>query len=81
VRAVSSQVLGVTDARDLYLGDRFGDSVPFAGKQSVVVIEARVKSPKFEADGEQYELHDGMVGTAEVQLASKSVLETLVPGL
>ncbi len=80
VRAVSQQVLGVTDAKDLYLGDRFGDSVPL-GKQSVVVVEARVKSPAFESDGERYELHDGMVGTAEIQLASKTVLETLVPDL
>ncbi|HUJ59390.1 MAG TPA: HlyD family efflux transporter periplasmic adaptor subunit [Kofleriaceae bacterium] len=79
VRAVSSQVLGPSEARDLYLGDRFGDSVPL--QQGVVVVEARIKSPTFVSDGERYELHDGMLGTAEVELASKSVVETLAPGL
>ncbi|MGE5180781.1 MAG: biotin/lipoyl-binding protein [Acidobacteriota bacterium] len=79
VRAVSAEVLGPSDARDRYLGDRLGDSVQLHG--TVVVVEARIKSPKFESEGETYELHDGMVGVAEVQLASKSVLETLLPGL
>lgn len=79
VRAVSAEVLGPNDARDRYLGDRLGDSVQLHG--TVVVVEARIASPKFEADGETYELHDGMVGEAEVQLASKSVLETLLPGI
>ncbi len=79
VRAVSAEVLGASDARERYLGDRLGDSVQLKG--TVVVVEARIASPKFQADGETYELHDGMLGMAEVQLASKSVLETLLPGL
>ncbi len=79
VRAVSQQVLGANDARQLYLGDRLGESVQLHG--NVVVVEARIKSGKFTSDGETYELHDGMVGVAEVQLASKSVLQTLWPGL
>ena len=79
VRAVSADVLGPGDARERYLGDRLGDSVPLQGP--VVVVEARLASAKFEADGQTYDLHDGMVGVAEVQLESRSVLETLIPGL
>jgi len=78
VRAISQAVLGANDARQLYLGDRLGDSVQLHG--NVVVVEARITSAKFSSEGETYELHDGMVGVAEVQLASKSVFETLMPG-
>ena len=57
----------------------FKDSVPIAGQ--VVVVEARLASPTFVSDGKTYQLHDGMIGVAEVELESRSVLETLVPGL
>jgi len=79
VRAISQEVLGASDARERYLGDRLGDSVQLHG--TVVVVEAHIPSGKFVSEGETYELHDGMVGVAEVQLASKSVLQTLLPGL
>lgn len=77
VRAVSSEVLGAAEARARYLGERLGDSVPITG--TVVVVEARLASPVFEAEGQRYQLHDGMLGIAEVQLESRSVLETLIP--
>jgi membrane fusion protein (multidrug efflux system) len=79
VIAVSSDVLGPNDARTRYLGERLGESLPIQG--SVVVVEALLSSPSFEADGERYQLHDGMIGTAEIRLGSRSVLETLIPGL
>jgi biotin carboxyl carrier protein/CheY-like chemotaxis protein len=79
VKAISAEALGANDARDRFLGDRLGDSVQLHG--TVVVVEARINSAAFKSDGETYELHDGMVGVAEVQLASKSVFETLLPGL
>ncbi|HUS32512.1 MAG TPA: HlyD family efflux transporter periplasmic adaptor subunit [Kofleriaceae bacterium] len=78
VRAISSDVIGSADAKARYLGDRLGDSLPISG--TVVVVEAQL--PKtFEADGQRFDLHDGMVGTSEVQLDSKTVLETAMPGL
>lgn len=77
--AAVSEPKGAADARDLYLGERFKDAVPIAGQ--VVVVEARLASPTFESDGKTYQLHDGMIGVAEVELESRSVLETLVPGL
>jgi hypothetical protein len=78
VRAISNDALGATDAKARYLGDRLGDSVAIRG--SVVVVEGTL--PKtFESDDQTYELHDGMIGLAEVELESKSVLETAIPGL
>ena len=76
VRAISAEVMGVADARARYLGARLGDSVPLAG--SVVVVEAQLPAT-FDADGQRYDLHDGMVGHGEVQLESRTVLETILP--
>lgn len=78
VRAIS-EVIGAAEARARFLSDRLGDSVPLTG--TVVVVEGRVSSPTFEADGETFQLHDGMIGQAEVQLQSRSVLESVIPGL
>jgi hypothetical protein len=74
-----SEVLGATEARARFLGDRLGDSLPLTG--TVVVVEARLTSPEFTADGETFQLHDGMIGLAEVRMQSRSLLESLIPGL
>jgi multidrug efflux pump subunit AcrA (membrane-fusion protein) len=79
VRAVSTEVLGAAEAKEQFLGGRFGDAIPVNG--SVVVVEAVLAETSFVSDGEQYDLHDGMAGRVEVQLDSKSVLETLIPGV
>jgi multidrug efflux pump subunit AcrA (membrane-fusion protein)/CheY-like chemotaxis protein len=78
VRAIS-EVIGAADARARFLSDRLGDSVPLTG--TVVVVEGRLSSSTFEADGETFQLHDGIIGQAEVQLQSRSVLESVIPGL
>jgi membrane fusion protein, multidrug efflux system len=78
VRAIS-EVLGAAEARARFLGGRLGDSLPLAG--TVVAVEARLTSPEFEADGERFQLHDGMIGRVEVQMQSRSLLESLIPGL
>jgi multidrug efflux pump subunit AcrA (membrane-fusion protein) len=78
VRAIS-EVLGAAEARARFLGSRLGDSLPLTG--TVVVVEARLGSATFEADGETFQLHDGMIGQAEVQMQSRSLLESLIPGL
>jgi multidrug resistance efflux pump len=78
VRAISD-VLPAGEARGLYLGDRAqADSLPLSG--TVVVVEGILATAEFEADGQTYTLSDGMIGRAEVQLASHSVLESLLPG-
>ena len=74
-----SDVLGGEEARAQYLRDRLADSLPIQG--TVVVVQAMLRTAKFESDGEVYELHDGMLGRAEIQLESRSVLESMIPGL
>lgn len=78
VRAIS-EVIGAAEARARFVSDRLGDSVPLTG--TVVVVEGRLSSPTFEADGETFQLHDGIIGHAEVRLQSRSVLESVIPGL
>jgi biotin carboxyl carrier protein len=78
VRAIS-EVLGAAEARARFLGERLGDSLPLTG--TVVVVEGRLTTPEFEADGEKFQLHDGMIGIAEVQMQSRSLLHSLIPGL
>jgi membrane fusion protein (multidrug efflux system) len=79
VRAVSSEVLGAAEARARYLGDRLGDSLPLSG--TVVVVEAQLTTPEFKSDGQKFQLHDGMIGVAEIKLESRSILESIIPGL
>ncbi|MEO7732605.1 MAG: HlyD family efflux transporter periplasmic adaptor subunit, partial [Kofleriaceae bacterium] len=74
-----SEVTSASEARARFLGDRLGDNLPLAG--AIVVVEARLTSPEFEADGEQLQLYDGMIGVAEVQMQSSSLLQSLIPGL
>jgi len=76
VRAIS-EVLGAAEARAQFLSNRLGDSLPLSGP--IVVVEARLTSPEFEADGETYRLHDGMIGLAEVRMQSQSLLESVLP--
>jgi multidrug efflux pump subunit AcrA (membrane-fusion protein) len=78
VIAASQEVLSAGEARARFLGPRYADSVPIAG--TVAVVQATLATPEFEADGERYQLYDGMVGHAEVQLASTTILESLAPG-
>ena len=78
VRAIS-EVLGGAEARARFLRDRLGDSVPLTG--AVVVVEGRLTSSTFQADGETFQLHDGMLGQAEVRLQSRSLIESIIPGL
>ena len=72
-------MLGAAEARARFLGDRLGDSLPLAG--TVVVVEARLTSPEFEADGETFQLHDGMIGLAEVQHAVALAAREPDPGV
>ena len=77
VVGVTSQVLPANEAKMRFLGERTSESLPTHG--TVVVVEATLASPTFEADGATYQLHDGMVGVAEVRLASRSLLDSLLP--
>ncbi len=78
VETVSEQVIGPSEARRA-LGPAIAEALPILGP--VILVEARLESTQFESDGEIYEFHDGMHGTAEVRVRSEPILLTLVPGL
>lgn len=78
VESVGDEVVGPTEARR-YLGAEIGDSVQLTGP--VVILKARLPLPTFHAEGRTYRFHNGMHGTAEVEVRSEKILVTLVPGL
>ncbi|HEV7555914.1 MAG TPA: HlyD family efflux transporter periplasmic adaptor subunit [Kofleriaceae bacterium] len=75
VTAISS-VMPAKDAKTQWPGS---ENLPMA--DPVVVVEAQLSTTHFDADNQRYQLHDGMSGIGEVQLASHSVLEIVIPGL
>jgi membrane fusion protein (multidrug efflux system) len=78
VESVGDEVVGPNEARR-YLGAEIGDSVQLTGP--VVILKARLPRPTFQAEGRTYRYHNGMHGTAEVEVRSEKILLTLVPGL
>jgi membrane fusion protein (multidrug efflux system) len=49
--------------------------------RDVVMVEASLPTTDFQADGKTLSYHDGMRGTAEVQVKSQMVLLSFIPGL
>ncbi len=78
VEQVSENVVGPNEARR-YLSEGVADTVRVPGP--VVLLEAALPSLTFQADGDIYQYHNGMLGTAEVRVRSEKILFTLVPGL
>lgn len=78
VDTVSDEIVGPGEARR-YLGPAVGDAVTLPGP--VVLVEARLPSREFEADGHTYAYHDGMFARAEVPVRSETIAVTLFPGL
>jgi biotin carboxyl carrier protein len=76
IEGVSSDVIGPTEARRV-LGPEIADSVELGGP--VVVIRGRLSRDVFEADGRTFRYHDGMLGTAEVQVRRERMLFLLFP--
>jgi hypothetical protein len=46
----------------------------------VVVVHARLERASFESGGEELPFHDGMLGSAEVEVGSRRLLGALLPG-
>jgi multidrug efflux pump subunit AcrA (membrane-fusion protein) len=78
VDAVSDEVVGPNEARR-YLGQEIADALPVSG--AVVIVRARLPAATFKAEGRSYRFHNGMHGTAEVEVRSEKILLALVPGL
>jgi hypothetical protein len=75
---VGDEVVGPNEVRR-YLGPEIGDAVQVDGP--VVLLKARLPSPTFVAEGRTYRFHNGMHGTAEVEVRAEKILLALVPGL
>lgn len=78
IESVSDDVVGPTAARR-YLGSRVADTLAIGGP--VVLVTARLPSRTFEADGETYYYHDGMLASGEVRVRSERIITALIPGL
>jgi hypothetical protein len=78
VDAVGEEVVGPGEARR-YLGTEIGDALQLNGP--VVILEARLPRPTFQAEGRTYRFHNGMHGNAEVEVRREKILVALIPGL
>lgn len=76
IDSVGAEVVGPTEARR-YLGPGLSDVVSVPGP--VIFVEAHLPGISFEALGKPYDLHDGMVGIAEVPVRSEPILVSLFP--
>jgi hypothetical protein len=77
IDAIDSQVIGPEETRKR-LGDPIGDALPFTGP--AVIVRAHLTSRTSAAGGHAYELHDGMLGKAEVKVDHQSLLRVLLHG-
>lgn len=78
VESIGDEVVGPAEIQR-FLGPGISDAVPLAGP--VVIVQARLPSRTFEAEGRIYDYHNGMHGIAEVRIRSEKILLALVPAL
>ncbi len=78
VEEIGQEVIGPREAAR-YLGMSKADAAPVGG--AVVVVVASLPVETFEFEDQPYRFHDGMPGSAEVEINSESILYALVPGL
>lgn len=78
IDSVGKQVIGPGEARR-YVGAEIADAIEIGGP--VVVVRCRLDQDRFTAGRQEYRLHDGMRGDAEVELRRERLLMRLVPGL
>jgi hypothetical protein len=79
IDSVSPDVIAPAEAKRV-LGTEVAEGLQLPG--SVVIVRGRLARPDFEdADGRTFAYHDGMLGTAEIQVRNERILYVLVPGL
>jgi multidrug efflux pump subunit AcrA (membrane-fusion protein) len=78
IESVGHELVGPNEVRR-FLGQDVSDSVNLGGLS--VIVQARLPSRRFKANGRWQEYHDGMQGTADARIGSDRVLVALVPGL
>lgn len=78
ITSVGAQIIGPNELQR-YLGQELGDTVTVTGP--IVLVEAAPPGPTFSVDGESFEYHHGMNGTADARVRTESILLSLIPGL
>jgi membrane fusion protein (multidrug efflux system) len=78
IETIGNEVVGPNEVRR-FLGQDVADAVPLQG--SSVIVQARLPSRTFHAEGRWHDYHDGMHGTAEVRVRSERMVLALMPGL
>jgi hypothetical protein len=79
IDSVSPDVMSPAEAKRV-LGVEVADGLQLGGP--VVLVHGKLARPQFEdLDGRSFSYHDGMVGTAEVQVRSERILFAIVPGM
>jgi multidrug resistance efflux pump len=78
IETIGDQVVGPAEIRR-FLPQELADTLAIGGP--VVLVTATLPSRTFEADGKLLEYFDGMQGTAEARVDTRSVILTLLPGL
>jgi membrane fusion protein (multidrug efflux system) len=78
VTSVGTQVIGPREVQR-YLGEEIGDTVSLTGP--LVLVEAAPRSCRFDVDGQSFEMHHGMSGSAQLRVRSERAIVALVPGL
>ncbi|MCC6559282.1 MAG: HlyD family efflux transporter periplasmic adaptor subunit [Polyangiaceae bacterium] len=78
VESVGTQIIGPREVKR-YLGQEIDDTVAVEGP--VVLVEAALRSPTFEVDGQTLDLHHGMNGLGEARVRTERIIIALVPAL
>ncbi len=78
IASVGDEVVGPAEARR-YIGQELGDAVPIDGP--VVLVRAQLPSRTFMSEGRSFRYYNGVPGSVEVRVRTRSVLVTIIPAL
>lgn len=79
IDSVSPDVLAPAEAKRV-LGTEVADGLQLSGP--VVVVHGRLSRTEFDdVDGRTFAYHDGMIGTAEVEVRTERIIFAVIPGM
>ena len=79
IDSISPDVMAPAEAKRV-LGTEVSDGMQLTGP--VVLVHGRLSRTEFDdVDGRTFAYHDGMIGTAEVQVRTERILYAVIPGM
>jgi len=78
IDSIGSKVIGPSEGRR-FLGPEIGDTLTIDGP--VVVVRCTLDRDHFSTAGRAYRIHDGMKGTAEIEVRRERLFFRLIPAL